>query len=185
MPTPFLRSAIKIIKLDFKLELDASGPGGPWPDLWVEECQLGSFEGYQTFFVNDSNFSGVVPVLGFARILKYIANDFIKNRIGVGYYDDLTSIWKLRFQADGKLVKISDHPDPTGIEYIPIEEFYEAAHQNAEHAFSVCSTLAPSILDNEFVMEWWNNDNYSCATYKPRKTDRRTLTPKHPYYLEN
>ena len=168
-----------MIELDFELEADAKGPGGPYPDLWVDEIQLGSFEGLQTCVVNDLDLSGPLPILGFARNLRVIANLLAKIRIGEQDYYDLSSEWVIKFRADGENVEISDI---RGRSSISLDEFQEAARKYAERVYTVCHRISPDILDSEFVQAWWNNDDWFPELFEPKSTDRSSLTPKHPFY---
>lgn len=170
-----------MINLDFKFEPDAKGPGGQWPDFWVDECELGSFEGFQTFIVNGANFSSSVPILGFARTLKHVADNLMKMRVSEDRYCDLSSQWCLFFLCDGNQVNIFDHQNCA---IVSLEEFYEAVQKYTKRAFDACVSMSPSILNNEFILAWWNNYNFSCAKYVPRKTDRNTLIPTNPFYQE-
>lgn len=171
-----------MIELDFEFALDASGPRGPYPDFWVEECLVGAFEGLQVIVVNDVDLSGSLPILGFAWTLRVIANLLTQTRIGVQDYRDLSSEWVIDFRADGFEVEISD---ARGRAKIPLEEFRVAAQQYADRVFEACCKMSPSILENEFIMAWWNDDDYFTKPFEPKKTDRRTLTPLHPFYQKD
>ena len=170
-----------MIKLDFQFDPDVSGPGGPYPDLWVDECQLGAFGGFQTFTVNNMDFSGPLPILGFARTLKVVANLLMNIRVGEKEYRDLSSTWTITFRATGNDVEISDH---RGSASISLSEFQEAVQLYAKHVYEHCSKLSPGILDNEFVVAWWNDDDYFASTFEPKKTDTGKLTPKHPFHTD-
>lgn len=158
---------------------DAQGPGGPYPDLWVDEIQLGAFEGFQTFLVNDLDLSSSVPIMGFARTLRVIANSLVKIRIGHETYIDLTSPWEIHFDADGEQVEISDR---RGSACVDLEELQRAAVCHADRVYAFCGEMCPAILENEFVYAWWHNDDYFDKPFVPQKTDRRSLTPKHPFF---
>ena len=168
-----------MITLDFTFDADASGPGGPWSDFWVDEIQVGSFEGYQTIIVNEMDFSCALPILGFARTLRAIANALVKDPTGDEQYRDLSSIWALNFRANGKDVEISDH---RGEASVPLEKLRVSAQRYADYVWECCCELCPDISENEFVVAWFNDDDYSVLTLEPKKTDRSTLTPSNRFY---
>lgn len=170
-----------MMKLDFQFENDTSGPSGFNPDLWTDECKLGAFEGIQTIVINQIDFSNSLPILGFARFLKVAAEKFSGSKVTDEFeYNDLSSPWILSFKLFGDYIQVSDF---RGESSVTKQEFIDACSEYSDRVFNECTKLCPEILDNEFVVEWWNNAEYSPATYEPRKTDRRTLTPTNPFFI--
>jgi hypothetical protein len=168
-----------MINLDFKFIDDVKGPEGLYPDLWVDGCQLGAFEGFQTLIVQDKDFSGPVPILGFARRLKMVAYEFANGLFEEQTYRDLSSEWIMRFRSNGESVEVSDH---RGQASVPLDEFLWAVGFHSKRAYEACCEISPAIKDNEFISEWWNNVEYSLATFEPQITDPSSLTPRNLFY---
>lgn len=168
-----------MFRLDFEFYIPVSGPGGPYPDLWVDECQLGSFEGFQRINVNGKDFSSPLPILGFARALKVIAFDLQQNKGDTRYYHDLSSPWKLQFRRTGFDIEISDE---RGCESIPFQEFLDTVQRYSEMVYAHCCDICPELQKNEFVQEWWINNEYFTTVFEPKNTDCSTLTPHHPFF---
>ncbi|MBS1993583.1 MAG: hypothetical protein JSS83_23875 [Cyanobacteria bacterium SZAS LIN-3] len=137
-----------MLKLEFTLYPQDFGP----EPLFDEAVMLGTFQGFQTFIIDSSDFSGEMPLLYFARSLKTAVRQLNRNEPAFPH-QDLDSEWRISFSRCGDFVEVSDNQKSPVIGLVKLSELTAAAEGNAQQAFQACLKVYPKL--REEVWEWW------------------------------
>jgi hypothetical protein len=131
-------------------------------ERWVEYLEVDGFLGGQVFTIEQANFSGDYPLLGFARWLDNIAYHLKASGIGGFWLDEemeKNSLTQFSLDAESVLVEeVGLRPDKRVIAsaHIGLDEFASAAGAYKERVYTHCCSLFPPLASSESVKAWLN-----------------------------
>lgn len=155
-----------MIELDFhNLDLETCSLNDDKHE-WVLQIMDGAFRGSQILKVEDIDFSGEYPILGFAQWLNLIAFHLEKTGTG-GFYIDpyFEKQSKTEFSRDKDSVVFSEvnWQDGTVLysAQAPMDEFVASSKRYKNRVYNACCELFPPLCQSDEVQAWINDFSIS------------------------
>jgi hypothetical protein len=142
------------MQLRFRFYPNTEVPEGEFD--WVAQCEVGAFMGFQTFIVDQTDFSADVPILYFAHSLRVASWKFNQGIQDFTHYD-VDSQWEVYFKKKNDIVEISDNHTPPRIGIVLFLDFISASEAYAQDVYGTCCVMCPEL--KERVGGWWNFQN--------------------------